>query len=207
MHTEHHMNPSIDNKSAPLARQPVFSGGCLVPYFVCRANPSVLMKWIWSTVFLSLIRAPSKGPKGLPDAPKTPRAVRSTQFTVHSAQFTVPSSQVTARAASCRRRKWTASIWVHHETHVSAWQSRVISNPIQSLYDYTMQARFVTEIDSCMDPSQTVKSKHLITTRQNLPALNQLHSPETKTSSRARAIQRINKTNPINLPTKPNSSI
>ena len=59
-----------------------------------------------------------------------------------------------------------------------------------------MQARFVTKIDSYTDPSQTVKSKHLLTTRQNLPALNQLHSPETKTSSRARAIQPIKQDQP-----------
>ena len=95
MHTEHHYNPSIDNMSAPLARQPVFSGGCLVPYFVCRANPNVSMKWIWSTAFLSLTRAPGKGPKGLPDAPKTSRAVRA----VHSSQFIVHSSQFPGHSA------------------------------------------------------------------------------------------------------------
>ena len=129
MHTEDHLNPSIDNKSAPLARQPVFSGGCLVPYFVCRANPSVLMKWIWSTVFLSLIRAPSKGPKGLPDGLKTPRAVRSTQFIVHSSQFPVPRSQRARPVVGAESEQQPFECIT--KKHVSASQSRTISNPIQ----------------------------------------------------------------------------
>ena len=94
MHTENHFNPSIDNMSAPLARQPVFSGGYLVPYFVSRANPNVSMKWIWTPVFLCLARAPHKATKGPPDTPKTPvqYTVDSSHFVVHSSQITVPRS-------------------------------------------------------------------------------------------------------------------